>query len=147
MVRPTPERRAIYAHSINEVDYTEGEKEVDLPMHTVVYQLPEDGCQSGALEFSSDEDFGFGTGHAIGLLNMPASAPTAQLNLQDPEGPVAAAKSFQAQLSNGEHVTVYVNGGFGFSVLTDTTLVLLEGPYRGEAAAHRLVSLLRPVSE
>jgi hypothetical protein len=142
------ERQAIYAHSLKEVDHAE-EEEVDLPMHTVVYQFPEDGCQSGALEFTSDEDLGFGTGHAIGLVNMPASAPTAQLYLRDPEGPLAAAESFRARLSNGEPVTVYMGGGFGFSALTETTLVLVPGgrSYRTEADARRLLALLRPVGE
>jgi hypothetical protein len=128
------ERRAVYAHSSMQVDYAEEEQTVEVPMHTVVYQLPQDGCQSGALEFSSDEDFGFGMGHEISLTNMPATAPTAQLYLHDPEGPLAAAESFQARLSNGEHVTVYVNGGLGFSVLTDTTLVLMPDGSSGQEA-------------
>jgi hypothetical protein len=142
------ERRASYANSSTEVGFDENDEKAKLPLYTVMYQRPEDGCQGQALNISSDEDFGFGVGHEIQLLNMPADSPSAQLYLNDPDV-LGGANSYVAHLSNGEQVTVYFGGGLGsLAVLTKTTLVeLFGGGYGNETASRRVLPWLRPVGE
>jgi hypothetical protein len=135
--------QAVVAQAHVETDWIDGRRPVPLAYYSISYTAPDDGCLVAMPNLGEAEVSPEPSRHFY-VLSMPAAAPTARLNLNEPDS-LARAKSYTTRLRNGEEVTVFPDSPMGFVVLTATTFIQVRAEQGRRPPSDVLVENLRPV--